>query len=395
MESKVKKYTRVYADINLDNIEYNVKALMALTKPGTKAMAVVKADAYGHGDVAVARAVNDIVDAYAVATVEEGINLRQNGIEKMILVLGYVDEMHYDQVIRYDLSIPVFDTEMAKKMSAAAVAAGKNIRCHVKVDTGMHRIGLRPDDDGIETVLAIAKYDGLDVEGIFTHFATADEKDKTAAYRQFELFKTFVEKLENKGMHFKYRHCSNSAGIIDMPDVNMDMVRLGIAMYGMYPSDEVSHDAVELKPAIELKSSVTMVKTIQPGERVSYNGTFEAKRVTRLATIETGYGDGYPRSLSNKGYVLIRGRKAPITGRVCMDQFMVDVTDIPDVGRLDEVTLIGRDGDEYISVEEIAALAGTFNYEFVCDLGKRIPRNYYSNGRYIGSMDYFYRKWDI
>ena len=231
-------------------------------------MAVVKADAYGHGDVAVAIAVNDIVDAYAVATVEEGINLRQNGIEKMILVLGYVDEMHYDQVIRYDLSIPVFDTEMAKKMSAAAVTAGGYIRCHVKVATGMHRLGLRPDDDGIKTVLALAKYDGLDVEGIFTHFATADEKDKTAAYRQFELFKTFVEKLENEGMHFKYRHCSNSAGIIDMPDVNMDMVRLGIAMYGMYPSEEVSHDVVELKPAIELKSSVTMEKTIQPGERV-------------------------------------------------------------------------------------------------------------------------------
>lgn len=198
MESKVKKYTRVYADINLDNIEYNVSALMALTKPGTKAMAVVKADAYGHGDVAVAKAVNDIVDAYAVATVEEGINLRQNGIEKMILVLGYVDEMHYDQVIRYALSIPVFDTEMAKKMSAAAVAAGENIRCHVKVDTGMHRIGLRPDDDGIKTVLALAKYDGLDVEGIFTHFATADERIRQQHTGSLNFLKLLLKSLRMK-----------------------------------------------------------------------------------------------------------------------------------------------------------------------------------------------------
>ena len=217
----------------------------------------------------------------------------------------------------------------------------------------------------------------------------------TNAYIQLKKFRTFVDSLESEGITFKYRHCSNSAGVIDMPEANMDMVRLGIAMYGMYPSGEVIKQNVKLYPAIELKSFVTMVKTIQAGERVSYNGTYTAKRRTVIATVEIGYGDGYPRNLSNKGYVLIHGQKAFITGRVCMDQFMVDVTDIPGVCRGDMVTLIGNDGQNNISVEEMAEMAGTFNYEFVCGLGKRIPRNYYLNNRYIGSRDYFTEKWNI
>lgn len=391
----MKKYTRVYADINLDNIKANVRALMGATKPGTKAMAVVKADAYGHGDVAVAKAVSPLVDAYAVATVEEGVNLRENGIGKMILVLGYVDEMHFENVINKDISVPLFDTETAEGLSAVAVKLGKKAKCHIKVDTGMRRIGLEPDETGRDIVKRIYELPGIELEGIFTHFATADETDKTRAYGQLEKFKAFVGELESEGINFKYRHCSNSAGIIDMPEANMDMVRLGIAMYGMYPSDEVCTDNVKLQPAIELKSFVTMVKTISRGDRVSYNGTYEAVKPTVIATVETGYGDGYPRNLSNKGYVLIRGKKAPITGRVCMDQFMVDVTDIPGVCRGDMVTLIGHDGGQNISVEETARIAGTFNYEFVCGLGKRIPRNYYNNGKYIGSRDYFNEKWEL
>lgn len=389
------KYTRVYADISLDNIIANVKDLMSLTMPGTKAMAVVKADAYGHGDVAVARALEPFTDAYAVATVEEGLNLRDNGIEKMILVLGYVDSAHFESIINADISIPLFDSETADELSLTAVRLGRRAKCHIKVDTGMRRIGLEPDQSGIETVIKISKLQGIEAEGIFTHFAAADEADKTGANKQLEKFRTFIDCLADKGITFKYKHCSNSAGIIDMPGANMDMVRLGIAMYGMYPSDEVIKENVKLYPAVELKSFVTMVKTIKTGERVSYNGTYAAKRDSVIATVETGYADGYPRNLSNKGYVLIRGQRAPIAGRVCMDQFMVDVTDIPGVCRGDMVTLIGSDGGENISVEEIAETAGTFNYELVCGLGKRIPRNYYLNGRYIGSRDYFREKWNL
>lgn len=389
------KYTRVYADINLDNIKENVKNLMAAAAPGTKAMAVVKADAYGHGDVAVAKALEPVVEAYAVATAEEALNLRENGIDKMILILGYVDENHFESVINSGISIPLFDIEMAEKLSAAAVKLKRKAKCHIKVDTGMRRIGLEPDEGGKAVVMEASRLQGIEIEGIFTHFAYADERDKTNAYIQLKKFRTFVDSLESEGITFKYRHCSNSAGVIDMPEANMDMVRLGIAMYGMYPSGEVIKQNVKLYPAIELKSFVTMVKTIQAGERVSYNGTYTAKRPTVIATVETGYGDGYPRNLSNKGYVLIHGQKAFITGRVCMDQFMVDVTDIPGVCRGDMVTLIGNDGQNNISVEEMAEMAGTFNYEFVCGLGKRIPRNYYLNNRYIGSRDYFTEKWNI
>lgn len=389
------RYTRVYADINLDNIEKNVKALMSATGKGTKVMAVVKADGYGHGDVAVARATAHLVDAYAVATVEEALNLQNNGINKPILVLGYVDEQHFDDVIKAGIATPIFDVETAKALSDRAVMLGKKAICHIKVDTGMRRIGLEPDSDGEKAALEISGLEGIEAEGIFTHFAAADEKDKTVAREQLSKFTEFVDRLEKDGLKFKYRHCSNSAGVIDMPEANMDMVRIGIAMYGMYPSTEVRRDVVKLYPALELKSFVTMVKTIQAGDRVSYNGTYEAKKQTVIATVETGYGDGYPRNLSNKGFVLIHGRKAPITGRVCMDQFMVDVTEIPCVKRGDVVTLIGGDGGMSISVEEIAGLAGIFNYEFVCGLGKRIPRNYYYNGRLIGSRDYFNEKWDI
>jgi len=259
----------------------------------------------------------------------------------------------------------------------------------------MRRIGLEPDENGIAIVKQITALKELSADGIFTHFAASDETDKTSAEHQFKLFTDFTGRLEKEGIHFTYRHCANSAAVIDMPQVDLDMVRLGIAMYGMYPSDEVKKEKVELFPALDLKSHVTMVKEIPAGEKVSYGGTFTTTRTTKLATVSVGYGDGYPRALSSKGYVLVRGQKAPIVGRVCMDQMMVDVTDIENVTRADIVTLIGKDGDAEITVEEIAALAGTFNYEFVCDLGKRIPRSYYLNGEYIGTHDCFRENWNL
>lgn len=392
---KNNKYYRVYAEINLDAIVKNVDNLMALTKENTGALAVVKADGYGHGDVAVAKAVAQKVTGYAVATLDEAVNLRQNGVKKPILVLGYVDPYEFDILVSHEITATVFDVETAQLLADAARVQKKQAHCHIKVDTGMRRIGLEPDENGIAIVKQITALKELSADGIFTHFAASDETDKTSAEHQFKLFTDFTGRLEKEGIHFTYRHCANSAAVIDMPQVDLDMVRLGIAMYGMYPSDEVKKEKVELFPALDLKSHVTMVKEIPAGEKVSYGGTFTTTRTTKLATVSVGYGDGYPRALSSKGYVLVRGQKAPIVGRVCMDQMMVDVTDIENVTRADIVTLIGKDGDAEITVEEIAALAGTFNYEFVCDLGKRIPRSYYLNGEYIGTHDCFRENWNL
>ena len=392
---KNNKYYRVYAEINLDAIVKNVDNLMALTKENTGALAVVKADGYGHGDVAVAKAVAQKVTGYAVATLEEAVNLRENGVKKPILVLGYVDPYEFDILVSYEITATVFDVETAQLLADAARVQKKQAHCHIKVDTGMRRIGLEPDENGIAIVKQITALKELSADGIFTHFAASDETDKTSAEHQFKLFTDFTGRLEKEGIHFTYRHCANSAAVIDMPQVDLDMVRLGIAMYGMYPSDEVKKEKVELFPALDLKSHITMVKEIPAGEKVSYGGTFTTTRTTKLATVSVGYGDGYPRALSSKGYVLVRGQKAPIVGRVCMDQMMVDVTDIENVTRADIVTLIGKDGDAEITVEEIAALAGTFNYEFVCDLGKRIPRSYYLNGEYIGTHDCFRENWNL
>ena len=392
---KNNKYYRVYAEINLDAIVKNVDNLMALTKENTGALAVVKADGYGHGDVAVAKAVAQKVTGYAVATLDEAVNLRENGVKKPILVLGYVDQYEFDILVSHEITATVFDVETAQLLADAARVQKKQAHCHIKVDTGMRRIGLEPDENGIAIVKQITALKELSADGIFTHFAASDETDKTSAEHQFKLFTDFTGRLEKEGIHFTYRHCANSAAVIDMPQVDLDMVRLGIAMYGMYPSDEVKKEKVELFPALDLKSHITMVKEIPAGEKVSYGGTFTTTRTTKLATVSVGYGDGYPRALSSKGYVLVRGQKAPIVGRVCMDQMMVDVTDIENVTRADIVTLIGKDGDAEITVEEIAALAGTFNYEFVCDLGKRIPRSYYLNGEYIGTHDCFRENWNL
>lgn len=392
---KVTKYYRVYADIDLDVIASNVDELMKLTPQGTQAVAVVKADGYGHGDVAVAKAVYSKVCMYAVATLDEAVNLRENGIDKPILILGFVNVDEYETLVKNEVTAAIFDYDTAEELNATARQLGKKALCHIKVDTGMRRIGLEPDKSGMETVKKIKQLENIDVQGIFTHFATSDEKDKTKSEKQLERFNRFTDMLRAEGIDFRYIHCANSAAVIDMPDTYKDMVRLGIAMYGMYPSADVDMSRVNLRPALKLMSHVTYVKRAPEGEEVSYGGTFITKRPTDIATVSVGYGDGYSRALSSKGYVLINGRKAPIIGRVCMDQMMVDVTDIEGVGRDSLVTLIGRDGDEEITVEEIAALANTFNYEFVCNLNKRIPRNYYKSGRYIGSHDYFHVRWDI
>lgn len=253
----------------------------------------------------------------------------------------------------------------------------------------MSRIGYQVEKENAGEIAQISKLPHIIMEGIFTHFARADEKDKTGAHKQLELFQKMISMCKEEGVIFHHAHCSNSAGIIDLPEANMDIVRAGITLYGLWPSDEVQKDRLPMHPLMELKSHVSYVKTLPAGREISYGGTYTTTRETKVATIPVGYGDGYPRTLSNKGSVLIQGKRVPILGRVCMDQFMVDVTDVPDVVVGTEVTLLGRDGDEIITAEEIGDLSGRFNYEFVCCLGKRIPRIYFENNKEVEQKDYF------
>lgn len=386
-------YKRAYEDVNLDVIKNNVDIIMKRTKPGTKALIVVKADAYGHGDVPVARALESRADYFAVATGPEAINLRENGITKPILILGFVAYEEYEDLINNDVDLVIFDKESADALSEAAKKIGKTAKCHVKVDTGMRRIGVEPVKESVEIVKYIKDLDNVDTHGIFTHFFAADSVDKSRAQKQYKLFTGFIDMCKDEGVTFDICHCANSAAAMDMPETNMDMVRIGISMYGLDPSEEVPVAEAGLAPAMSLKCRISMVKTIHKGDSVGYGGVYVADEDRKIATLSIGYADGYPRSLSNKGYVLINGKKANIVGNICMDQLMVDCTDIEDVKRGDIVTMIGTDGDESIRVEDLSAISGRFNYEFVCGITKRIPRNYYENGNYISTHEHFHEKW--
>jgi len=369
------KNGRITAYINKKAIAANFQNMKANLKDGVKMVAVIKTDGYGHGAVPIAQMAEpyDYIWGFAVAAVEEGLALREAGIAKPILVLGYTFEEDYP-MIQNGIRPAVFTMKMAEEFAAAARTMGVKAPIHIAVDTGMSRIGFADCEESVHTVSAISRIPDLTIEGAFTHFARADETDKSSAMQQFRRFDGFCRNLEHAGVKNFLRHCSNSAGILELPQVNMDMVRAGITIYGIYPSDEVARD-IELHPAMELKSHVVYIKQIAKGTAISYGGTFVADHDMRIATIPVGYGDGYPRSLSSNGSVLIRGRRAPIVGRVCMDQFMVDVTDVP-AELLDEVTLLGKDGEEEITVDELGALSGRFPYEFVCDIGKRVPRVY-------------------
>lgn len=385
----MKHYTRVYAEIDLDAVQFNMESMKRNVSPDTGMIGVVKADGYGHGSVPVAVTIDPYVAGYAVATVDEALVLRNHGIEKPILILGVTHESRYGDLLDHDIRPAVFTMEQAKPLSDLALKRGTMAKIHIALDTGMSRIGLEADERGADLAARIASLPGIEAEGLFTHFARADEVDKSAAYRQMELYQNFVMLLLERGLYIPVKHCSNSAGIIDLPDANMDMVRAGISIYGMYPSDEVEQQKVALKPVMSLKSFITYIKPLGPGREVSYGGTFVTEKPMQVATVPVGYGDGYPRNLSGKGYVLIHGKKAPILGRVCMDQFMVDVTEIPEARIDDPVTLIGADGDKEILVEDLARLGGGFHYEIVCDIGKRVPRVYKRFGEYMGSKDYF------
>lgn len=387
----MKTYSRVYAKIDLDAIAYNMEQMKQNINPDTKVMAVIKADGYGHGAVQIAEMMErwDYIWGFAVATLDEAVVLRTEGVKKPILVLGCVFPDQYMEMLKHDIRMNIYTEEMAESISQMAAREGKTAYMHIKLDTGMSRLGFGIHEQSVETIKRISRMANVNMEGIFTHFAKADELDKSFTKKQIQDFLWMTERLRENGVTFTYEHCSNSAGIIDIPEANFDIVRAGISTYGLYPSEEVEQTKVKLKPALALKSHVAFVKEIEAGTPVSYGGMFVADKKMKIATIPVGYADGYPRSLSNKGYVLIRGKKAKILGRVCMDQFMVDVTEIEGVSFGDKVTMIGRDGNEVLPVEVLSELSGRFNYEFVCDLGKRIPRVYVRDGKIAEQVDYF------
>ena len=394
----LEEFARVYAGIDLEAIRFNLESMKNNIPEGTKIMAVIKTDAYGHGAVRIGQMLEkiDYIFGYATATAEEAFELRDAGIKKPILVLGYTFPYAYEKMLKEGIRPTVFRMDMVKELSDCAKKILKEdssafsdyvksckeegFHVHIAVDTGMSRIGICPDDTGLEFVDKVLKTDGIKAEGIFTHFARADEKDLTNAKEREKVFADFVKAAEDRtGYRIPIRHCANSASIISVPESSRDMVRAGVTMYGMWPSEEVDRNIIKLRPTMELISHVVMVKEVPAGTPVSYGGTFVTDRTTKIATIPVGYGDGYPRSLSGKGFVLINGMHANILGRVCMDQFMVDVTDIPDVKEGDEVVLMGKDkkSGEEITAEFLGELSGRFNYELTCDISKRVPRVFF------------------
>lgn len=380
---------RVCAGIDLDALKYNVDGIKRCKAESAMLMGVIKADAYGHGAKVFAHELDRMgFDWFAVATADEGIELRRDGIEQPILVLGYSCEAQYPDMVQWEITPTIYSLDMAKAFDAAAEKAGKVANIHIKIDTGMSRIGFLPGEESLDEIEKIHGLRHLRIQGMFTHFACADMRDKTHVGHQIEKFRQMIDGVRQRGIPVEIFHCSNSASIMELPSEHMNLVRAGIILYGLYPSHEMEEERLPLKPVMSLYSHVVHVKEVPEGVTVGYGATYVTRRPTRIGTIPVGYADGYPRILSNRASVLIRGRRAPIIGRVCMDQFMVDVTDMPEVSVGDVVTLIGRDGEETLSVEEISEMAGSFNYEFVCDVSRRVPRVYIKNGKPVSVVNY-------
>ena len=378
-------YDNTYVKIDLDAIRDNLDAVRERT--GVRVMAVIKADAYGHGAIQVARLLEPECAFFGVSSVAEALELRQSGIRIPILILGHTPPSAYPQVVQWEIRPAIFRVEDAEELSRVAVAQKKTACFHFAVDTGMSRIGFEGTEEAADLCVKIAKLPGLYAEGLFSHFATADCADLHKAEAQAERFRRFDAMLRQRGLFIPIRHLNNSAGLMNFEN-QYEMVRSGIVTYGMYPSDEVDPQRLPLKPALSWHSRISHVKTLPAGREISYGGTYVTEKPTRVATVPVGYADGYWRSLSGRFYVLIRGKRAPILGRICMDQMMVDVTDIPEAEILDPVTLVGRDGDETITMEQISACAGSFNYEFTCGISRRVPRYYYRGGRLIRTVHY-------
>lgn len=368
----------LWAEIDLKAIANNIRELRRIADPDSRLMAVVKANGYGHGSVEVARcALDNGAKVLGVARIDEAVILRNEGIYAPILIFGYTPPPFYKEIVKFDLTQTVYSLQTAESLSAFALSNNKRIKVHIKIDTGMGRLGILPDSESaLREVESIVRLTGLEPEGIFTHFSMADSSDKSFSRRQFEIFIEFIDSLKCKGIEFGVRHAANSAGIIDMPETHLDMVRAGIAMYGLYPSGETMNDKAALLPAMSLKSVIIHLKDVPSGFKVSYGATYETKKPTTIATVPVGYADGYSRLLSSRGQMLVCGQRAPIAGRVCMDLTMLDVGNIDGVKQGDEVVIFGKQTDSEIKADEIASLLGTINYEIVSSLTERVKRVY-------------------
>ncbi|MFV9645762.1 MAG: alanine racemase [Desulfobacterales bacterium] len=382
------QYPIVWAEVDLKAIAHNVRELRRITSPDARLMAVVKANAYGHGIVEVAgKALESGAQALGVARTSEGIQLRKAGFDSSILVFSYTPPALAKELVEFDLTQTVYSYKTAKALSAVASSFDKTIRVHLKVDTGMGRLGLLPDcfrtlqssrggDNAVHEVEAIARLKNLEIEGIYTHFAIADSPDSSYTENQLEIFMNFIDQLKRAGLEFPVKHAANSAAVINMPKTHLDMVRTGISIYGLYTSDSVDKNRIDLKPAMELKARIIHLKKVSAGFKVSYGITYETEKATTIATVPIGYADGFNRLLSSNGHMLVCGRKAPIIGRVCMDMTMLDVGDIPEVSLEDEVVIFGKQGNASITVDEIASSINTINYEIVSTIADRVPRIY-------------------
>ncbi len=368
------EHLRVCVRISKDAIIHNINQIKKLVPPNTKLMPVIKADGYGHGAFNMASVLENSADYFAVAIIEEALELRNCGIKTPIMLLGYTAPVYFKEAIENDITVTILTLEDAQEISDTAGKMGKTAKIHIPVDTGMSRIGFTPDEEGADLVSKIASMDNLLLEGVFTHFATADERNKDFTKLQAKRFEQFRNLLTSRGVNVQLYHCANSGAIMQHNEFSFDMMRPGIILYGLYPSDEVDRSVIDLHPVMELRTRVAFVKTIKKGDCVSYGCTFTAKRDMKVATIPVGYADGYPRLLSNKGRVIVNGSYAPIVGRICMDQFMIDVTNVENVNVGDEVVLMGKSDGLSISADEIANYAGTINYEIVCGISKRVPR---------------------
>ncbi len=381
------EYDLTCLNIDLDIIADNFARVKQLSK--AKVLAVVKADAYGHGAIQISTLLEPECDYFGVSSIQEAMELLQAGIQKPILILGYTPVSAYPIAVQDSVRMTIYDFDDAKALSQAAQALGKTAYVHLAVDTGMGRIGFQANSESADLCVKISRLPNICVEGLFSHFATADCPDLSQAKEQMELFDSFDAMLKQRGLHVPIRHMDNSAGLMNFPG-KYEMVRSGIVTYGMYPSKDVDPQLLPVRPALQWVSRVSHVKRLPAGKPISYGGTYVTSKETVIATVPTGYADGYRQSLSGRFYVLIRGKRAPIVGRICMDQLMVDVTDIPDVQVFDLVTLVGTDGTETITMEDLSAAAGSFNYEFVCGVSRRVPKVYFQNGRQVAHVHHLF-----
>ncbi len=387
--NKLDEVRPVWAEINLDDLAHNIKEVRRITRKESLVTAVVKANAYGHGSIEAAKVfLENGADRLAVATLQEAIELKKAGIEVPILILGPIPSEQHFLALKWDIIETIFTYESAKKLSELAIKNKKKVKIHIKIDTGMGRIGFLPEEDSIKQIEAISKLPNLEIEGIFTHFAKADEIDKTSAKKQFERFQWVIKKLEEIGINIPIKHVSNSAATIDLPEFNLDMVRAGIMIYGLYPSNEVDKEKIDLRPAMTLKAKITNVKKVPKNTGISYGHKFITKDESIIGTIPIGYADGFTRLLSSKVEVLVKGKRVPVVGRICMDQCMLDLSDVEDVEIGDEVVIFGNGEKGVPHIDEVAEKLGTINYEIVCMVGRRVPRVYIKNGEIVKVVDY-------